>query len=70
MNEFPTDKNEKAVLVKKFISIYKKIREEKGRFSDNQSKMDNYVNNLAFKLNEPIHNIKVYNYGYIDIIGI
>lgn len=59
VNETPTDPRDKAAILRKLISIYKKIRDDKNKPKDDNSKMACLLNNLSVKLSEPGEHIKV-----------
>ena len=52
INDFPTDSKEKINLLKKFISIYKKIKDDK-------NKLGNFLKKISEKLKEDYNDIKV-----------
>jgi len=52
INDFPSDPKEKILLLRKFISIYKKIKSDK-------NKLNNFMKKFSEKLNEPIEEINV-----------
>jgi len=54
INDFPKESKEKINLLKKFISIYKKIK-------DDNSKLHNFLIKISEKLTEPYNDIKVKN---------
>lgn len=53
INDFPTEPKEKINLLKKFISIYKKIKDDK-------NKHGNFLRKISDKLREPYEDIQVY----------
>lgn len=57
INDFPTESKEKINLLKKFIAIYKKIK-------DDNNKLRNFLKKISEKLKEPYENIKVKNIQY------
>jgi hypothetical protein len=52
ISDFPTEPKDKVGLLKKFISIYKKIK-------DDRVKLYNFLKKISDKLNEPYEEIKV-----------
>jgi hypothetical protein len=52
INDFPTEPKDKVSLLKKFITIYKKIKSDR-------TKLDNFLIKISDKLNEPVDEIKV-----------
>lgn len=54
INDFPTESKEKINLLKKFISIYKKIKDDK-------NKLGNFLRKISDKLKEPLEDIQVIN---------
>ncbi len=52
INYFPTESKEKINLLKKFISIYKKIKDDK-------NKLGNFIKKISEKLREPYQDIEV-----------
>lgn len=52
INDFPTESKEKINLLKKFISIYKKIKDDK-------NKLGNFLRKISDKLREPYEDIQV-----------
>lgn len=52
INNFPTEVKEKLNLLKKFISIYKKIKDDK-------VKLVNFLRKISDKLKEPVEHIQV-----------
>ncbi len=52
INNFPNEPKEKLNLMKKFLSIYKKIKYDK-------MKLDNFLQRISDKLNEPIKEVEV-----------
>lgn len=57
INDFPTEPKEKINLLKKFISIYKKIKDDK-------HKLGNFLKKISDKLREPYEDIQV---NYVSI---
>ena len=58
INDFPTESKEKINLLKKFISIYKKIKDDK-------IKLGNFLRKISDKLKEPLEDIQV-NYLFCN----
>jgi hypothetical protein len=56
INDFPEEAKEKVCLLKKFISIYKKIKEDK-------MKLNNFLKKISEKLKEPHEEIRVCIYN-------
>jgi hypothetical protein len=52
INDFPSEPKDKVCLLKKFISIYKKIKDDK-------VKLTNFLRKISDKLNEPFEEIRV-----------
>jgi len=52
INEFPIEAKSKLTLLRKFISVYKRIKEDK-------EKMNCFLNKISLKLNENKNDIKV-----------
>lgn len=55
INDFPKESKEKISLLKKFISIYKKIK-------DDSHKLNNFLKKISEKLTESYDDIKVIYY--------
>ena len=53
INDFPSEAKEKINLLKKFISIYKKIKDDK-------NKLGNFLRKISDKLREPYEDIQVF----------
>lgn len=61
INDFPTESKEKINLLKKFIAIYKKIKDDK-------NKLRNFLKKISDKLKEPYDNIRVINSQFFYFI--
>ena len=55
INDFPTEAKDKISLIKKFIPIYKKIKDDK-------IKMTNFIKKISDNLSESIEEIRVNYY--------
>jgi len=63
INKFPTESKEKINLLKKFISIYKKIKDDK-------TKLGNFLIKISDKLKEPYDEIQVNSIIYLFIFNL